>query len=292
MEIKAKKIANITGITMLIFTGLSIISMFLFELISPNDQLRVVFKYLYDLIAYFIKILLVYFLFSLLCNKNKLVPEVNKKKTDVLTGTFLCVWSVTAMTLLGGAYSIFLTGPVDVIPITAGMDFNEHVILVIIYIILPAIFDEIIFRGLFAREFSIYGTTAMFMFSSLIYALSKFSVLEFPFLFICGLFFCLIYYFTGSTIFVIISHLVYNTMSYVMKYYQVTTKNYANNFSRYTYIVLGIIFAISVVVLLIRSKKHVIVEREHVGSFKFFTPLMIIFIGVALATTFISYWVC
>ena len=291
MDIKAKKIANITAITMLIFTGISIISIFLVNIIVPKDQLRVIFQYLFDLITYVIKILLVYFLFSVLCNKNKLIPEINTKKADTFTSINIGVWSVSAMVLIGGAYSIFLTGPMDVIPITNGMDFNEHIILIIIYIILPAIFDEIVFRGLFAKEFSIYGTTAMFMFSSLLYALTKFSVAEFPFLFICGLFFRLIYYISGSVTFVVIAHLVYNTMSYIMKYYQVTTKNFSNDFTRVAYIALGVVFLISVVTLLFRSRKFNFQEREHIASVKFFTPLMIVFVVIALATNFISYWI-
>lgn len=286
MEQRAKKITDISAISMIVFTVISIIAAIIYRAVVPIEEFRGIFDYLFTTIEYIIKILLAYFIFIILCNRKKIKPVEFKMKTNTIQTIAIVVWATSAIILLGGAYAIFLTGPIDIIPVSKGMNVLEHVIIIIIYVISPALLDEIMFRGLFAREYSIFGMASMFMFSSLVYGLSKFSLAEFPYLFICGLFFCFVYYFTGSLTSVIITHLVHSTVSYCLKLVQVTMlpEEY-KILSGIIYIVLGVLFIGSIILLMTQMKNYKKEEKETVLSYRFFTPFMIVFLVVATAFT-------
>ena len=284
----AKKISNISAVAMIVFTIVSIIAQIIHNIVIPNDEFRDILDYIFRTIEYIVKTLIVYFIFVLLCNRKKIKPEKLEPKVNDFTTVIMIIWASSALILLGGAYSIFLTGPADVIPLAKGMTPMEHIVIIIVYVIFPAIFDEIVYRGLFAREYRVFGIAPMFMFSSLVYALSKLSMTEFPYLFICGLFFCFVYYFSGSITAVIITHLIYSSLSYCIKLLQVS-----NNLYMYrqtigiVYIILGVIFVASIIMFITKAKRIKLDDREHLESFRFFTPLMLIFLGLSFVVTIV-----
>ena len=288
MNERAKKISNISAIAMLIFTAITLLAKFIHNIFIPANEYKEIFDYMFGIVEYVVKILVIYFFFVFMCNKKDIKPAKLEKKIDGVTTVAIIIWTTCTLILLGGAYSIFLTGPSDVIPLAKGMNPIEHIVIIIVYVLFPAIFDEIVFRGLFGREYVIFGITPMFLFSSLVYSLSKFSLTEFPYLFICGLFFCFIYYFTGSLTPVIITHLFYSTISYCIKLLQVSTdyESY-RQIVGIIYIIFGVIFVASIVLIAIKSKNIKLEEKEHLLSYKFFTPLMLIFVVLAIALTII-----
>lgn len=290
MKEKARKISNITAITMIVFTILSLITFFAFRRMMEPDQISM---YIVSVSDYFVKILVVFFLFLILANRSGISQEKIKPKLNTIETVVLMLAGISFLILLSGIYEIFLNGPTANIPVDKNMGPSEHIIVIILYVLVPAIFDELIFRGLFANGYSIFGTTSMFVLSSLVYSLSKFSLVEFPLLFICGLVFCLVYYMTGSTIFSMIMHLIYSTIAYVIKYLKVSYENTMfTNISKTIYIIMGTIFVITLVLIIIKRRKIDDSEDDdHVLTERFFTPLMLVFISLAVGTTFVEYFV-
>ncbi len=98
---------------------------------------------------------------------------------------------------------------------------------------------------------------------------------------------------TGSTIFSMIMHLIYSTIAYVIKYLKVSYENTMfTNISKTIYIIMGAIFVITSVLIIIKRRKIDDSEDDdHVLTEKFFTPLMLVFISLAVGTTFVEYFV-
>lgn len=80
------------------------------------------------------------------------------------------------------------------------------------YAVIPAIAEELLFRGILVTEYRKSGVGVAVLFSSLLFALSRFDLLELPIYFFFGVLLCLIYYVTRSLPLTIISRLIINLM--------------------------------------------------------------------------------
>lgn len=88
---------------------------------------------------------------------------------------------------------------------------KENVILtVLVLVLLPALLEELMFRGLVLREYEKYGLVPTVLFSSVCFAMFHFSFAEFPYYFISGIIISVVALITGSIIEVFILHLLYN----------------------------------------------------------------------------------
>ena len=78
------------------------------------------------------------------------------------------------------------------------------------YAVIPAIAEELLFRGILVTEYRKSGVGVAVLFSSLLFSLSRFDLLELPIYFFLGVLLCLIYYVTRSLPLTIISRLAIN----------------------------------------------------------------------------------
>ena len=81
------------------------------------------------------------------------------------------------------------------------------------YVIVPALCEELFFRSILISEYSSYGGPVAVTVSALFFAMLHFSFTEFPFYFFTGAILGLITYVTGSSIPAIIIHILNNTVT-------------------------------------------------------------------------------
>ncbi|MBQ8696081.1 MAG: CPBP family intramembrane metalloprotease, partial [Clostridia bacterium] len=124
-----------------------------------------------------------------------------------LTGVILIAMGYTAT---GIAHSKYLLSD------TYGMllpDSEQDVFLRCMnYALIPAVAEEILYRGILVTEYSESGVGHAVFFSSLLYALSSFNALEAPVYFFIGVIFALTYYVTRSLPLTIITRLIFNLL--------------------------------------------------------------------------------
>lgn len=78
---------------------------------------------------------------------------------------------------------------------------------------LPALCEEVLFRGILIREYKIYSFPAAALISSFAYALCYFDLSAFPFYFLCGLLLAYIVRMTGSLLAAILTRFAINVAS-------------------------------------------------------------------------------
>lgn len=81
------------------------------------------------------------------------------------------------------------------------------------YIIVPALTEELLFRGIIISEYSSFGGTIAVVISSLFFAMLHFSFAEFPFYFFSGVVLGIITYVTNSSLPAVIIHILNNIIS-------------------------------------------------------------------------------
>ena len=82
--------------------------------------------------------------------------------------------------------------------------------LVLAFALLPAITEEVLFRGIILTEYTSYGVACAVIMSSLTFAMSHFSFVRLPIYLFCGLILALVTFATRSLIASVIVHLVNN----------------------------------------------------------------------------------
>lgn len=84
------------------------------------------------------------------------------------------------------------------------------VCMIITFAILPAIFEEIVFRKLLMKRYAKKGLFPAVLISGIFYCLTPFSVRLLPSFFFAGMIYCLIFLVTGSLATSIITHFLFN----------------------------------------------------------------------------------
>ena len=82
--------------------------------------------------------------------------------------------------------------------------------------VVPAVFEEFLYRKLFCRELTVHGSAFAVISSSLLFALMHFSSYTFPYAFICGLVIGFVYIKTGSVRYTVAIHFANNFLSYLL----------------------------------------------------------------------------
>ncbi len=81
-------------------------------------------------------------------------------------------------------------------------------------VVIPAVFEELLFRSVICAEYESNGAVIAVLLSSLLYAMFGFSFTRFFSSFVCGLVFALVMYMTRSVWSSVITHLLYNLVIY------------------------------------------------------------------------------
>ncbi len=107
---------------------------------------------------------------------------------------------------------------------------KDNVILtVLILVLLPALLEEIMFRGLVLREYEKYGALPAVLFSSVCFAMFHFSFAEFPYYFVAGIIISVVACITGSIAEAFVLHLLHNLiMLFAGEYLYNLLYNFAN----------------------------------------------------------------
>lgn len=111
--------------------------------------------------------------------------------------------------------------------------------LTVTFALLPAVCEEITFRGLIESGFRRYGITACILSSAVIYSLLPFSLSRMPAFLFMGIFMSFVMFVTGSVFACIIVHFIYNLFCVFM---QANISNYIIASDNNTLLVLFIVF--------------------------------------------------
>lgn len=107
---------------------------------------------------------------------------------------------------------------------------KDNVLLtVIVLVMLPALLEELMFRGLVLREYEKYGAFPTVLFSSVCFAMFHFSLAEFPYYLLSGIVISTVSLITGSLTEAFVLHLLHNLiMLFAGEYLYNLLYNFAN----------------------------------------------------------------
>ncbi len=100
--------------------------------------------------------------------------------------------------------------------------FGELAVLFVKYVILSAVLEELLFRGVFISSLRVYGNGFAVIVSALVFALSHTAVSSVPSAFLFGLFFGFLFVKTNSLVPSIIFHLINNAAAFLLQYLAAT----------------------------------------------------------------------
>ncbi len=154
--------------------------------------------------------------------------------------------------------------------------------------LVPAIFEELLYRKLFCTELSLHGGVFAAIISALLFGLAHFSFYAFPYAFICGLVLAFVYLKTGSVKYTVAVHFANNLLGYVCAY--ISTKmnpfDYGNTMMLLI-IALGVMALGACYTLFPGMKKFAMGEIGNVPSSVFLTFPMVVYIVCAVLMNFI-----
>ena len=156
------------------------------------------------------------------------------------------------------------------------------------YAIVPAVFEEILYRKIFCAELTVHGGVFAAIISALLFGLGHFSFYAFPYAFICGLVLAFVYLKTGSVKYTVAIHFANNLLGYVCAF--ISTKLDKLD---YTNVMLVLFIAIGVSALgachylMANMKKFALCENGGAPSSVFLTFPMVVYIFCAVLINFI-----
>ena len=123
----------------------------------------------------------------------------------MITGGLLCSILTGGIASLGGSFTLYST-------FTAHFDGSvlEFLYAILAYALLPAVGEELIFRGILCGEYERYGVPVSVGMSALLFAMLHFSLPLFPAYLLLGSLLALTLYATRSILSVILLHVLYN----------------------------------------------------------------------------------
>lgn len=170
---------------------------------------------------------------------------------------------------------------------------NDGVIMTILSVIkcavVPAVCEEFLYRKLFCRELTVFGSTFAVIGSSLLFGLAHYSYYTFPYAFICGFVLGFVYIKTGSVRYTVGIHFMNNLITYILS--RVSSGMEYISYTRLMMMILVIMFVLLLVVLRMLapniSKRFSNGDYGNVASSAFLTFSMILFIASAVIMNFI-----
>lgn len=244
------------------------------------------YRLLFGVAAQLLCLCIAYFTFITFLHQHKCPILTVKKNSSFSFGKKLVLlfFCASAIFLFGRVYALMFP-QASGIDIPEGATIFDHLLIVISYVIIPAFFEELVFRGCFAREFTAFGMTAAVILSSLIFGLTHFSFVSFPYAFICGMILGAAYLITGSFLVAVGIHFVSNYSGYVLTAIKPLLESgaYFRILGIFT-VLMVIVFAVCGTFLVIHIRKTSVYESvEHAPSWEFLTASMTLYLFCALA---------
>jgi membrane protease YdiL (CAAX protease family) len=154
--------------------------------------------------------------------------------------------------------------------------------------VVPAVFEEYLYRKLFCTELVVHGGVFATIISALLFALAHYSFYTFPYAFICGLVLGFVYIKTGSVKYTVAIHFANNLLGYICAFIgsRVGAIDYAN-VMMVILIALGVMAIGACYTLFPNIKKYPLHENGNVTSSAFLTFPMAVYIACAVLMNFI-----
>ena len=105
--------------------------------------------------------------------------------------------------------------------------------------ILPAIFEELLFRGTIFKGLKRNGKIFSIMISALMFSLGHMAISQTVYPLIMGMFFAVIMYYENNILYTIIAHMVCNFLSLTFSFFNISLM-----FNHWTYILLAVVLAV------------------------------------------------
>ena len=165
---------------------------------------------------------------------------------------------------------------------------THFVIMAVSSAVVPAIFEEWLYRKLICRELTVHGGAFAVIISALLFGLAHFSFYTFPYAFVCGLVLGFVYIKTGSAKYTAAVHFANNMFSILL-----SLLGEAMGKLEYTNLIMLIAIALSVMgigafyTVIPNMKKFAFCENGNVASSVFLTFSMTVYLACAVLMNFI-----
>lgn len=188
--------------------------------------------------------------------------SVSLSFTTILLALVVFFASLNFINLISDLLSRGLSEPRGTLPIS---NFFEFVMTTITFAVLPAVCEELLFRGLIFNGLkNKFNVSLSVIFSALIFALIHFSIFQTVYQFLIGIVLALLVHFTGSIIFSMLFHFVNNftivLISYITKggrsIFEFATFGGLEIFLSILFFVLGILAVIGIFYIIKRISRN------------------------------------
>lgn len=154
---------------------------------------------IYDILASIFSLTLAYLSFSVF-SKRFGCPDIPPRRETALSkiDKLSIVFAVSAITFIFGRIYAILFPSSTTVSFPEKPTAIQYILLFISSVIVPSLFEELVFRKSLARQFRVIGITSATIISALIFGLTHFSLEAFPYAFICGILIGAAYLITGS----------------------------------------------------------------------------------------------
>ncbi len=269
-----------------LFAGVIILflqSFIVTEALIPNLYLRQLFSLIFSVFRLYVPVL-IFMRMQKISGAEPMNPPQNedfsvKNKIVLSFAAFAFIFS------FGMIYSVAF-------PSAASSFTDKNIFSAIITVIgsavLPAIFEELLYRKLFCAELMLHGSVFAAIISALLFGLAHFSFHTFPYAFICGLVLAFVYIKTGSIKYTVAIHFANNFCGYVFAYIssKMNPFDYGNTMMLII-IALGVTALGACYTLFPNMKKVTFSETGNISSSVFLTFPMIVYIFCAVLMNFI-----
>lgn len=165
---------------------------------------------------------------------------------------------------------------------------GSAVLTVVTSVIVPAVLEELLYRGLICRELTIHGGAFAVIISALLFGLAHFSFYTFPYAFVCGIILGFVYVKTGSVKYTVAIHFANNMLGYVFSMLSADMdKLDYTNMMMLTVIALGVLLLGAFYALVPNKRKFAMCENGNVASSVFLTFPMVLYLFCAVLMNFI-----
>lgn len=235
--------------------------------------------YGYALLAFAMQftIAMTYFFFSR--NKdNKIISAPKSKK--LLVYIIIAIASFfTLYPLINCIDSLLQDWGIRINTISYELNSTSYIVSLFSLVILPAICEELLFRGLIFKGLKPYGKYFSIIVSALLFAIYHMSLSQAVYPFLLGLLLSLIMYHENNIVYCIAVHMTNNFLSLTLSY-----ANISLVFNHWTYLLLALVlFAMFIVAVMyfmikkVKSTEKTKISREELIYFTISITIMIVF---------------
>ena len=285
LTIKDSSIAFLSAflLSQLAIVIVTIIAIFICKIANINTEYQTFFNTSYGYLILASVMYLVILLTFVFINKNKdnkIIYKPNIKK--------LLLYVVIAILSFLLLYPIITI--VDSLLVDLGISLNtipyelntpNYFISLISLVILPAICEELLFRGLIFKGLKPYGKVFSIIMTSLIFSLYHMSIDQTIYPFLIGLLLSVIMYKENNILYCIAIHFTNNFLSLTLSYFNINL-----SFNHWTYILIAIILFIAFITTMlyftINGYKNVEKEKITIEGKSYFSICLVILIIIYL----------